>query len=444
MSERRQLNAFDATMLVMGGIIGVGIFYNPAQVARFVPDPAWFLAMWAIGGAIALCGAQTFAELGGSFPKAGGWYVFLREAFGPFLAFLFAWIVLGVVSTGAIAVMVQIGVENLAGIVPGIGAPGSASSKVAGALVIALVTGLTMLGAKAGATLQNVCMIAKLVAIGALVVAAWLFFGPSRADAPITTAPATGSLASGAVRALMPVLFSCGGWQLLCYVAPQVRDPQRTLPRAIVLGVLGVVTVYLAINASYLRVLGIDGLADTSRPFAGEMARVTLGATGGEILRAAMGVSAIGVCIVTILASPWLYVAMAREGLFFRRFGEVSARTGAPVAALFVQGVLAIAYWLWGEAGQLVDSVVFVEWIFHGLVAVALLRLRAQRPTLERPFRSWLYPLAPIVYLLVAVAVVAGNLALSDGRATLLGLGCIVLGALVYKPWRALVGATAR
>jgi APA family basic amino acid/polyamine antiporter len=435
----RALNQLDATLLVMGGIVGVGIFFNPRQVAALVPDPHWFLALWLVGGIVALFGALTFAELGASLPEAGGWYVFLRTAFGPFLAFLFACVVLFVISTGAIAVMAEICIANLHGIVPGIGPPGSFSARVAGAIVIALVTLVTMMGVKAGAGFQNLCMLIKVAAILALIAGACVIAAPTETPPP---PPATGTLTGGAIRALLPVLFSCGGWQMLCYVAPRVRDPQRTLPRAIVAGVCAVIVLYLGINAAYLHVLGIGGIASDPE-FASTMARRTLGGTGGEILRAAMGVSALGVCIVTILATPWLYVAMAREGLFFAGIGRLHPRTGAPVNALLLQMVLALAYWFFGHADTVVDSVVFVEWIFHALVAIALLRLRSARPDLPRPFRSPLYPLAPIGYLAIAITVVAGNLVQANVRAIVIGLSVLVIGALVYRPWRALVAARA-
>jgi APA family basic amino acid/polyamine antiporter len=424
----RQLNTLDATLLVMGGIIGVGIFYTPALVAESVPRPVPFLAMWAIGGLIALNGALTFAELGGTFPKAGGWYVFLREAFGPFVAFLFAWVVLFAISTGAIAVMVRVFVLNLPGL-------SSSGQFAVGAATIVVVTLLAMLGAKAGATVQNGCMLVKLSAIAAMAVVGLLFAAPA---APRAAATAQPDVAAGMVHALLPVLFACGGWQMLCYIAPQVRDPQRTLPRAIVVGILGVVATYLAINAAYVRVLGIDGLAG-NREFAGEMARRTLGPTGGDLLRWAMAISALGVAIVTIVATPWLYVAMAKERLFFARFADLHPRTGAPIAALSVQAVLILGYWTWGHADVLVDSVVFVEWIFHALAAVALLRLRALRADLPRPFRSPLYPLAPVLYVLFALAVVLGTLAQANVKDTWIGLSVLVVGAIVYGPWRRLV-----
>ncbi len=256
----RALNAFDATLLVMGGIIGVGIFFNAQQVAALVPDPTWFLTLWAIGGLVALLGALTFAELGASLPHAGGWYVFLRTAFGPFPAFLFACVVLFVVSTGAIAVMASFCVEQLAGLVPGISQAPSTSANVAGVVVIVGVTCISMLGVKVGATFQNACMLIKLTAIFALVVAAWLWAGasePPRVEHVTAPEGAVGALSSTeqgsllgrAVRAMLPVLFACGGWQMLFYIAPRVRDPQRTLPRAILFGVMGVVVLYVALNA---------------------------------------------------------------------------------------------------------------------------------------------------------------------------------------------------
>jgi len=437
--EPKRLTGVDATLLVVGGIVGVGIFYNPSRIAAAVPDPAWFLALWVFGAVVAVHAALVFAELGAAFPKAGGWYVFLREAFGPFPAFLFAFVVLGVVATGASAVMMQICVQNLSGLVPGVGPPDTVSGRIAGALVLSGVTAIALRGVKAGAVLQNACTVVKLAAIAALAAGAWLVFQPGDwVVEPAPPVPESGLL-QGAVRALLPIFFAYGGWQMVCYIAPEVKDPARTLPRAILVGVAIVAAAYLAINVGYLRVVGLGGLA-SDPAFAGEVARRTLGPTGGEILRAAMGISALGVCVVTILTSPWLFVAMAKEGLFFERFGRLHPVTGAPVAALAVQLVLALAYWTWGGAEVLVDSVVFVEWIFHGLVAVALLRLRA-RPGIAWPFRSRFGAWAACVYLATAVAVVAGNLAQANLRAMAIGCTVLVLGAVTYRPWRALVAA---
>lgn len=441
----RELSPFDATMLVMGGIVGVGIFFNPAQVAALVPEPRLFLALWALGGAVALCGALTFAELGAAFPREGGWYVFLREAFGPFTAFLFAWVVLSVISTAAVAVMVGFLTDTLRTLVPAIGPQGGAATIAVGAGVVVGLTALSIAGAKVGATFQNACMLLKLGAIGAIVAGSFTVLRIGPLDAPPLPVREPAELARGAVRAILPVLFTCGGWQMLCYVAPLVRDPRRTLPRAIVAGVVGVVVVYVAANGAYLRTLGIEGLAGDPA-FASRVADATLGPSGSVLLRWAMVVSALGVCTVTVVATPWMYVAMAREGLFFSRFAELSPRTGAPVLALCVQCALCLAYWLWAQSGSgavtpdvLVNSVAFVEWIFHVLVAWACLRLRATRADVPRPFRAATF--APVLYLAFAVAVVASNLATGNSRDTAIGLSLVAAGAAVYLPWRRLVAA---
>lgn len=442
----RKLSLFDATMMVMGGIIGVGIFFTPASVAAAVPHEGLFLGLWAVGGLIAMCGAFTFAELSGTWPREGGWYVFLRESFGRFPAYLFAWVVLFAVSTGAIAVMIHYFTLWLLQLV-GSDAPVRGPLFLAiGASAIVGVTALTMLGVKVGATFQNVCMLTKLAAIAAMALIGLLFF-QSTGPQPALPAPVSGSLTKGCIDAVLPVLFTCGGWQMLSYIAPQVRDPQKTLPRAIVIGVLGVVATYLLINCAYLRVLGLGGFAGQSG-FASTMAERTLGPIGSRILLGALTVSAIGICTVNIIATPWMYVAMAREGLFFQRFARLQPKTGAPLLALTLQLCVCLVYWFWGKAEVLTNAVVFVEWVFHALVAWALLSVRWKRPDLPRPFRSPLWPLAPVVYLLVALWVVFGNLyqGMSDAKLDTIWIGCAVLaaGAIVYLPWRWLVTRAER
>ncbi len=458
MPSARRLTLFDATMLVMGGVVGIGIFFTPASVAKLLPTPGAYFGVWLLGGLIALAGAMTFAELAATFPLAGGWYVYLREAFGRLPAFLFAWIVLLVVSTGAAAVVADFCAKQLAVLIWGLdGAPPGAVLAIGAALLIGL-TAISLTGLKSGALLQNAVMLLKLGAIAALVGAALLFTeagaGASAAGLSAVSAVVTGTsaaalappaappLGEGLVLAMLPVLFSYGGWQLLTYIAPSVRDPQRTLPRAIVLGMLGVVAVYLAMNLAFVKVLGLSSMA-TEPDIAARLARACLGSAGGRLLIAAVALSALGMCAAIVLASPFLYVAMADDGLFFKRFGRLSPRTGAPVAALLVQGVVALLYLLWGRAGLVMDAVVFAEWIFHAQCGAALLLLRRRRPELSRPFRSPAYPLFPVLYTLMASAVVVGTLLQADADTTLLGLGVLAAGALVYRPWRALLARSA-
>lgn len=465
-SGRGKLGTLDATLLVMGGIIGVGIFFTPAEVAQHVPHTGGFLAMWVLGALVALCGAATFAELGGTFPRSGGWFEFLREIYGPFVAFLFAWVILGVVATGAIAVIASFAGWMIAGLVPAwAGVPWAPF-----ALAVTIVLGMTALvgcGIKVGATVQNLCMILKLVAIAALVVGGIAFFtpGPEIAGAANSTATGAGAVPPGApapggitlagiLAAFLPVFFAFGGWQHLCYVAGEVVDPRRTLPRAILFGVAGVGLTYLLVNVAYERVLGIEDLA-TTEGFAAEVARRTFGDAGERALRAAMAVSAIGVCAVNVIVTPQILVALSRSGLFFRPFGRLHPRTGAPVRALLVQLVVILGYLVWSHADLFVDydpdahvmnpdalasSVVFAEWIFHALTAWGLIRLRRLRPDLPRPYRSFLWPLAPALYLVTAGAVLIGNVATGPWILSGLGLTVCAAGAVVYLPWRRVVG----
>jgi APA family basic amino acid/polyamine antiporter len=436
---RKSLTLLDTTLLVMGGIIGVGIFFNPQRIAERVPATGPYLALWIFGGFVALAAGFTFAELGGSFPRAGSWFVYLRAAFGPFAAFLLAWVVLCVQSAGAIASIAKFCAQRLHVLAPElIGGPDSPSERAAAALLVLATTAVALSGVKRAALVQNACMLAKLLVIAALIVGGLAFVREAAPASAMEPMPAAGGVsASGLVLALLPVFYTLGGWQLVGYVAPEVRDPARTLPRALVLGVLGVVLVYLAVNASVLAVLGIDGLA-RDPDFARTLSVRAFGPVGEQVLAAGMAVSAFGICAVNVITTPWLYVAMAREGLFFAAMGELDPRTGVPRRALLLQLGVTCVY-LFGSLGFLVDSVVFVEWFFHLLAAWALLRLRRRQPELPRPFRSPWYPLAPLAYLATAALVVGGTLATADWRVKGTGLAVLAVGALVYQPWRALV-----
>ena len=444
-TDGKKLSSFDATLLVMGGIIGIGIFFTPQTVAERVREPWAFLGLWAFGGIIALCAAFTFAELGGTWPRSGGWFVFLREAFGDFTAYLFAWVVLFAISTGAMAAIIGFAASMLHEAWPSwIGPEGTTSHHMVALTVIVSLTIVTTFGVKRGAVLQNVCMILKLVVIAGLVTVGLAFGLDDGAPvAPVAAAaPAPESLIAGMLAALLPMFFTYGGWQLVCYIAPELRDAPRALPRAIVLGVSGVLVVYLLANAAFLRALGIEGLA-ADPAFAATVARRGLGETGVRILNTGMAISAVGVCAVNVITGPWLYVAMAREKLFFQTVGRLHPARGVPVNALWLQLVLVLVYYSASTLQRLVDSVVFVEWIFHGLVAIGLLQIRRKRPDLPRPYRSPLYPLAPVIYIVAATLVVGGTLWQAEWDLKLQGLGIVALGALVYRPWRALMARQA-
>ena len=434
----RKLSLFDATMLVMGGILGIGIFFNPADIAREVPAPGPYLAMWGLGALAALSGAMTFAELSAAFPRTGGWYVFLREAFGSCVSFLFAWVVLLVVSTGACALVARFfsaQVGELAGL-------GSSGELAVAAGVVLAVTGVGIAGLKSGALFQNLCMLLKLAAVGTFILFGLaLFAGPAEAEAVAAADRTSTGLLDGMLGASLSVLFSYGGWQLISYVAPAVKDPERNLPRAIVMGVAGVAVIYLLVNLAYLRVLGIGGLAARADgTMANRMAELALGeSVGASFVAAAMAVSALGFLVATLITTPGIYVAMAREGLFLRAFARMHPRTGAPVVALVTQCALVLMYLAWSAYDEshvdtLTKAVVFAEWIFHGLAGVALITL-APRLGPGRPFRSAWFPLFPATYAALAAAIVVGNLVVTRAEVTMLGVGVLAAGWVVHRLW---------
>ena len=436
--DGRTLSLFDATMLVVGGVIGVGIFFTPQAVAQRLPDAAPFFAAWIIGGVLAAAGALTFAELAATFPHAGGWYVYLREAFGRLPAFLFAWVVLLVVSTGAAAVIGDFCASQIEALVFPDGVSRALHLSLGAALIIG-ITGVALSGVKSGALLQNACTLLKLGALLAFLGGAFLVFEPAPPAAPAP--PATWSLGNLAL-AMLPVMFAYGGWHIVTYLGHAIRDPQRNLPRSMLLGTGLVVLVYVLVNAAFVRVLGMDGLAHEPN-FAALMARRTLGSVGGTLLIAAMAVSSLGVCTVILLGSPWVYVAMARDGLFFRSIGAVTPRTGAPANALLLQGAISLVL-VWAASyardgfQAMVDYTAPVFWIFFLLTGVTLFVFRArggEPPAVRTP----LYPLFPVVFCGMCAYMIYSTVsyALADygpkfGNMVLTGIVVMLAGIPLY------------
>src|SRR5919109_2665488 len=354
-------------MLVMGGIIGAGIFISPYVVARYVQTPALILGAWAAGGAIALAGAFVYAELAALRPEAGGVYAYLRDAFHPVVAFLFGWTMLLVVQAGgmaAVAVTFGLYIRELTGIAL---APTT--------LAVGAVAALTMIncfGVRAGANVQNVFMVLKIIAIAALVTIGWLAVGNSPSDtAPRHPAPAV----VGFGAAMVPVLFAYGGWQTASFVSEEMRDPRRDLPRALLWGIFGVVVLYFAANVVYVLVLSPAGLAATTTP-ASEVMRRAIGERGARFIALGIAISTIGYLSQGMLTAPRVYFAMARDGVFFRRIAWVHPRSRAPVYAIALQGIWAVLIALSGRYEQILNYVVAIDAIFFGLTGAALLVFR--------------------------------------------------------------------
>jgi len=424
--------------MVVGGIIGAGIFLNPAIVAQRVGTAGLTLSAWVLGGAVALVGAFCFGELGDRIPKAGGGYVYLREAFGPLPAFLYAWALLLVIATGAIAA-VAVTFANYT--VALLGAPERLAVPLAiGAIV--LLSGINYIGVKPGAITQNFFTVLKLVAIAGLVVTGLTAAGATPAVTAEAIAPPHGPLAIGIAiaSAMSPVLFAYGGWQQTNYIAEEIIDVERTLPRALVLGVVIVVVSYLLVNVTYLRALTAPGLAASSAPAADAM-RAGFGTTGAALISAGIAISTFGFLNLVILVTPRVYQTMASDGLFFPEIARLHPKYQTPTAAITFQAAWAMLLTVSGTYGALLDYVVFGDWIFFGLTAATLFVFRRRDrtsgadPAPAGRFRVPGYPITPVLFVAAALYVVAGSIGSNPGNAAR-GAALLALGVPVFYFWR--------
>jgi APA family basic amino acid/polyamine antiporter len=426
-----RLGVFSGTMMVVGGIIGSGIFLNPAIVAERVGTAELTLLVWAAGGVVALIGSLIFAELGARRPVAGGGYVYLREAYGRLPAFLYAWTLLLVIATGAIAA-VAVTFANYTAALLGLG-PNARVPLAVGAILS--LSAINYFGVKPGAVTQNVLTVLKLAALIVLILSG--LSNPGGLNADVLAPHPERSLAVALGAALVPVLFAFGGWQQTNFVAEELIDPQRSLPRALVVGVVIVVCVYLLANVAYLKTLGIGGLGRSSAPAADAMG-VLFGAPGRTLIATGIAVSTFGFLNLVILVSPRVYHAMAGDGLFFPRLARLHPRYRTPTAAILFQCGWAVVLTMTGKYGDLLDYVVFGDWIFFGLTAATLFLFRSrERQELEPRelrFRMPGYPTLPLLFILAALYVVAGSVASNPGNA-LRGTALIALGIPVYLYW---------
>jgi basic amino acid/polyamine antiporter, APA family len=427
---RRELGLFTAALLVVGGIIGSGIFFTPGEVARALPSGEWILLVWALGGILAFAGALTYAELGAMLPQAGGPYVYLQHGFGALAAFLYGWMVLLSIATGALAA-VAMGfagyLSRFVDLAP-IGGPlGTA------ALTISVMAVINYLGVKPGATVQNIFTVAKIAALGALIVLGFVLWARLGAPPPVSNAPAPrASLLSGFAAAFTAVLFTIGGWQQMNMVAGEIKDPARTIPRALGVGIGIVVAIYLGANAVYLRALGRDGLA-ASAAVAADAASRMIGPVGATFISIAAMLSVLGFVNVVLLANSRIIYAMAVEGLFFGAAGRVHRRFGSPHVAIVIMTLwsLLLLAFTRGDLGALLSGVVFADWIFFGLGAASVFALRKKMPDAPRPYRVLGYPWMPAFFVAAAVVGILSAI-VSSPRTSALGALQLVAGVVAF------------
>jgi APA family basic amino acid/polyamine antiporter len=424
----RRLGLFDATMLVMGGIVGSGIFLNPAEVARQVDTPFLIVGVWLLGGLIAIAGAFVYAELAARRPEVGGQYAYLRDAWGPMPAFLYGWALLLVIQSGGMAA-VAITFARYFLELTHLPLPDGAVAAAA----LALLTAINCLGVRAGANVQSGLMVLKIVAI-LFLVSCGLLLAPAFAVPAHATAAATPLGTLGAIGgALTPVMFAYGGWQTASFVAAEMRDPRRDLARGLLLGVIGVILLYTGVAFACVQALGPAGLAATHTPATAVM-RLALGESGATLIALGIAISALGFLSQGMLTAPRVYFAMAEDKLFFRGVAKVDARTHVPIVAILLQGLAAILIALSGTYGQILSYVVSVDFIFFGLTGAALFAFRrrdGEKASFEVPLHPWTTLLFVIACAVIVVATVWNNPVNS-----LIGFAILALGIPACLYWQ--------
>jgi APA family basic amino acid/polyamine antiporter len=439
MTAERPLGPLHVAAVAVGAIVGVGIFFTPATLARAMPNPGWLLGLWVLGGVAAVTGALVFADLGVRWPQAGGVYVFLREGFGgrwgAALSFLYGWLQLLVVQPGAMAVIAVVLVDHLIYL----SAPMPPAARAACACgAIAVFTTANLLGLRTGGRIQVAMAALKLSALALLVLvglgwghAARILAAPAAASAPSSPpaidASAGGTWASWLLFGMIPVLFTFGGSYHATFVGGSVRDPERSIPRGIVGGVASVLVAYLGVNVAYLALLGQTGLAASKSP-AADAVGIALGSAAGKVVAAAIVVSAAGILNTVVLGFPFVVYAMAKDGVFFSWAARLHPRTGRPTLAVALQGALACVAVLVGSArvDVLLTGIAFADAIFQA--AMVLVHLRGPAGRYAPAAAAW-------TFLVIELGVGLGSLVRAP-RESAYGAVALAIGAAAWLLWR--------
>ncbi len=427
MKLRRRLGTLDVALVTIGGVIGSGIFRTPSVVARDLGTPAAMLGAWVLGGIISLLGALVLGELAARRPLDGGLYAYLRDAFHPALAFVFGWMLLFIAMSGG-AASAAIAFAGYAAPVLGIASTPATLAALAIAAVL-LFTAINAFGVRSGANTQNGFLLAKILAFACFIVIALV--APRAPAAAVAAAPQPSLGLLGA--AMLPVLFSYLGWGPGTYVSAEIRDPVRSLPRGLALGVLGVTAIYVAINAVLVHALGISGLAATTTPIA-DVARVAFGPVAERIVGAVVALSLLGFVSNQLLTAPRVYYQMGVDGFFFRAFAKLDPRTGAPIVAILIQAVIVVGLTLSRSYDQLLNYITSADFLFLMLAGIALFIIRARdaRGGAPQPYMQVpLHPYSTALFTAIAFSIVAGALYKAPVD-TLIGWGIIASGLPVY------------
>src|SRR5712692_5982453 len=423
----RQLGVWSAASLVVGTVIGAGIFLVPSIMAGHLPSVTGIIAVWVVGGILSYFGALAYAELGAMFPATGGQYIFLRESFGPMVAFLCGWTFFLVVVPGTIAFLATGFASYFGSLIP---LNGIESRAVAVAL-IGIFTVLNYRGLKPGILVQNTFTCLKLAGIVILIIAVFLSRSPSHLNFSLSTAGLSWREFGVALSA---ALVAYKGWANLSFINGEVREPSKNIPRALGLGVIAVGLVYILTTAAYMRVLPLSAIASSPR-VGRDVAAVVMGSVGAIFVTVIILISILGSTNGNVLAAPRLYFAQAKDGLFFRSFARVHPRYETPYIAILVQGLWASVLALTGSYELVVTFSIFCAWVFYLFVVIGLMVLRRRNPSIERPYRMWGYPITPLMFAGVTVWFLINSLIMTP-IPSVSGAVVLMCGIPVYWIWR--------
>ena len=434
---RKELKLYGLTMVAIGSCVGSGIFLTPAQIASQLPSPALMLAVWALGGVIALAGALTFAELGSMFPQPGGVYVYLKEAYGDLFGFLYGWAYLLVITSGAIAALTIAFATYLAFIFP-MSQQGITTVAV---LALVLVTVVNIVRVKAAEVFSNVFTGLKLIGIGGLILVGLLFGSASTMGVPTEQLQPVGSLTAAFGLALIGVLWSYGGWQHASFLAGEAVDARHTIPRAMIIGAIVVSVVYLLTNVAYMFLLPVSEIAGSDSVAADAVSTVI--PFGGTLIAVVIAISVLGTAGIYTLSAPRIYHAMADDGIFFKKLAEVHPKFRTPVNAILIQSIWAILLLLfWGTFADVITYVVFMDWIFFGMAGASVFIFRRTRKDVERPYKTLGYPITPAIFVGTSIFFVLNTLIERPLHAWV-GLIFTLIGVGVYYLFKRRKRATA-
>jgi APA family basic amino acid/polyamine antiporter len=435
LSLPRILTLWDVVMIVIGGVVGSGIFLSPSEIAAAVPAPVLMLAVWVVGGMFSFFGAVAFAELGAAMPEAGGIYIYLREAYGPLLSFLFGWTLFLVIDSGSIATLAVAFSHN---ILPRFVEMTPLVKKFIAAGFVVFLGIVNYIGLRWGSRLQNWTTYLKTAAIGIIVVAVF-FFAKGHGNVRNFVDPSSGPFNLPLLGAfgvgLVASLWAYKGWEAATYSAGEVKNPRKNLPLGILIGTVSVIVLYMLANLAYLYILPVGKIAASEGRVALDVMQIVSGPFMASLITFLILFSILGAANQNMLTSPRVYFAMARDGMFFKKISEVHPKFLTPHVSIVAITIWSVFLTLTGKFNQLFTYVIFGEWIFFGMTVASVIVLRKKRPDLERPYKTWGYPVTPVLFVLAAIYVAISAL-IGQFRNAMGGLLIIIIGIPAYFFWR--------